>query len=115
MPPGAGGRDVEQPPLLGQLRVAATADGRGVDAGHRVDELFGAEQRTAPAQVRPAALLHVRDARRGPTPGPCSACAVRMVTASGSAALGGSRVAGNLLRREVFDEPAERRRRAAGR
>ena len=56
-PPGPGDRDVEQPPLLVQQRRDRREPFR-LPAGGDVDQVLDAEQGAAPAQVRPAALLH---------------------------------------------------------
>ncbi len=63
--PGPGDGDVEQPAFLGELHRHRRAAGR-VAAGQHVDEQFRAEQRAAPAQVGPAAFLHVGDADEVP-------------------------------------------------
>ena len=57
---GPGRGDVEEPALLGELRRRGRAG--CIAPGEDVDEQFRTEQRAAPAQIRPAALLHLRDA-----------------------------------------------------
>ena len=100
--PGASQRDIEQPPLLGQLG-RDERDTRAVAAGQQVDQQLRAEQRTAPAQIGPDAFLHVRDADEIPfqaLAGVCGQHGHRLRVGAASA----ERIARNLLRREVRSE-----------
>ena len=108
-PAGPGDRDVEQPPLLGQL---AGRDGRHagcVPAGEHVDEASSRAASRAgagPASCPPARpATHTRSHSR-----PLLACAVRIVHRRQDAPLAAERVAGNLLRRQVVEEVSRRAR-----
>ena len=111
--PGAGGRHVEQPPLLGQLRPGQRRTGvsRPATTSTSCSDPSNEPRRRRSGQLPSwTCATHTRSHSR-----PLLACAVRIVTAVGRVAAGGQRVAGDLLRREVLGEPGAATRPAAGR
>ena len=64
---GAGGRDVEEPALLGEQRARGERLGEAVAA-----DAVGLQERAAPAQVGPEPFLDAGDHDQAATPGPWS-------------------------------------------